>query len=363
MANLTLTHLEYCTYCPKMCRHACPVSEATGRETLIPQAKMAGLNQLRLGNTRWDPPSTEPLWACTGCRHCSLYCANGVEPAAALFAGRAEATRRGATHPALVHYAERFRARDERLAQSAREVLGQERFAEEARVGLWPGCDSIDKGADDVKAQLSLFDRIGAEHVRLVDSQRVCGGYPLLAAGLPDVFRWHATRVADELRRYSKVVMNCSACVYALRSLYPAEGVYLSSEVVHISEYLESFVEHIPVKSTPKTSVYYHDPCYLARYQNVIEAPRKLLSRVADVKEFAWCKTDTECCGGGGLLPKTMPEVASRMARKRLRQVSAQGGGIVATSCATCQYMLQKNAPAGVTVRDLVELVAERTSP
>ena len=25
--------LEYCTYCPKMCRLACPVSNATGRET------------------------------------------------------------------------------------------------------------------------------------------------------------------------------------------------------------------------------------------------------------------------------------------------------------------------------------------
>lgn len=363
MGNLTLTHLEYCTYCPKMCRHACPVSEATGRETFIPQAKMAGLNQIRLGHAAWDAPTTEPLWACTGCRHCTLYCANGVEPAATLFAGRAEATRRGAGHPALAHYAERFRARAERLAETARTLLGHERFAEEARVGLWPGCDSIDKGAKDVKAQLAFLDRMGADHVRLVDSQRVCGGYPLLAAGLPDVFRWHAARVADELRRFRTVVMNCSACVYALKTLYPAEGVYLSSDVLHISEYLEPFVDRIPVRSTPKTSVYYHDPCYLARYQNVIEAPRKLLARVADVKEFAWCKTDTECCGGGGLLPKTMPDVADEMARRRLRQVAARGGGIVTTSCGTCKHMLEKNAPAGVQVRDLVELVDERTAP
>jgi len=45
--NPTLTHLEYCTYCPKMCRHACPVSTATARETWIPQAKMSTLNLAR----------------------------------------------------------------------------------------------------------------------------------------------------------------------------------------------------------------------------------------------------------------------------------------------------------------------------
>jgi len=42
--------LDYCTFCPKMCRHACPVSTASGRETYIPQVKMDRANQLRLGH-------------------------------------------------------------------------------------------------------------------------------------------------------------------------------------------------------------------------------------------------------------------------------------------------------------------------
>src|SRR3972149_6546437 len=62
MANPTLTHLEYCSYCPKMCRHACPVSTASGREALIPQARMAGLAQLLKGNEPWTRETTEPLW-------------------------------------------------------------------------------------------------------------------------------------------------------------------------------------------------------------------------------------------------------------------------------------------------------------
>lgn len=361
MSNPTLTHLEYCTYCPKMCRHACPVSTSTGHEPYIPQAKMSTLNLARKGHLPWTFEATEPIWACTGCRQCTEYCAHGVEPGATLFSGRAEAVRRGAGHPALERYPERFRARDDRLRKTARQVLPKERFAEEAQVALWPGCDAIDKGAGDILNELALLDRLGETHVRLVDADRTCGGYPLLAAGHPDVFRWHAGRVAHELARYRTVVMSCSACVYALRVVYPAEGIRVRSEVKHVSEYLAGFADRIAPSTGAREPVTYHDPCYLTRYLGIEEQPRKVLARVAEVREFEWSRKDTECCGGGGVLPKTMPLVADAMARRRLAEVARSGGGTVVTSCSTCKHMLARNAPAGVTVRDLVEVVASKT--
>lgn len=362
MANPTLTHLEYCTYCPKMCRHACPVSTTTAHETWIPQAKMATLNLARKQHLPFSREALDPIWACTGCGQCTEYCAHGVRPADALFAGRAEAQRRNAGHATLDRYPERFRARDERLRKQFHASMPRDRFAADAQVAIWPGCDAIDKGEADVKAQLALIDRLGEGHVRLADADRMCGGYPLLAAGHPDVFRWHAARVAAELNRYPTVVMTCSACVHTVRTLYPAEGVHVASQIKHVSEYLAPLAERIQ-PTTARTSVYYHDPCYLARYAKVIEAPRKVLGRVVDVQEFAWARADTECCGGGGLLPKTMPTVADDMARRRLREVAQAGGGTVVTSCGTCKHMLARNAPAGVTVRDLVELVEEKSRP
>jgi Fe-S oxidoreductase len=86
-----------------------------------------------------------------------------------------------------------------------------------------------------------------------------------------------------------------------------------------------------------------------------------VLGRVADVKEFAWSHGETECCGGGGVLPKTMPQVADAMARRRLDEVVRAGGGTVVTACGTCKHMLARNAPEGVIVRDLVEYVESRT--
>jgi Fe-S oxidoreductase len=348
--------LDYCTYCPKMCRHACPVGTASAKETYIPQAKMDRLNLLRRGRVPVTSESADPLWACTGCRHCTKYCDHGNEPGLVLFAGRAEAMAKGAGHPALVGYADRFRNRDERLVRLARELFGG-RFADDGQVGFWPGCDAIDKGAADVAAALAVFDRMGAEHVKLVDAAQACAGYPLLAGGFVDLFRWHASKVAKSLRRFRTVVVNCSACLYTLRAQYPGEGISLPTEILSLAEWLAQSVTRLPRPST-RRSVYYHDPCYHARYSGVLEPPRRVLGQLAELRELSWSRTDTECCGGGGLLPKTMPTTADAMAKRRLAEVSSQGGGLVVTSCATCTFMLKRNAPRGVDVADLPAAVA-----
>jgi fumarate reductase (CoM/CoB) subunit B len=352
--------LDYCTFCPKMCRHACPVSTASGRETYIPQVKMDRMNQLRLGHAPWNTETTDPLWACTGCRHCTMYCDHANEPGLVLFAGRAAAVGHGVPHPALTNYSERFRAREDRLAAQLKAMFPDSlASAEDSNevVGLWPGCDAIDKGAGDIAASLAILERVGVA-AKLVDAPQACAGYPLLAAGHRDLFRWHAGRVAASMRNFRKIAINCSACLYAIRAQYPAEGVTLRTEVVSLAELLAPAASSLACSLT-RRSVYYHDPCYHARYNNVVEQPRKALSQLVEVRELAWNKTDTECCGGGGLLPKTMPLVADQMAKRRLAEVQATGGGMVVTSCATCTFMLKRNAPASVEVANLATALAQ----
>jgi Fe-S oxidoreductase len=349
--------LDYCTFCPKMCRHACPVSTTSGRETYIPQVKMDRLNQLRLGHAKWSTETTDPLWACTGCRHCTMYCEHDNEPGLVLFSGRAAAVARGVPHPALAGYSERFRAREQRLTAQLHAMFPG-RLRTEGEIGFWPGCDAIDKGAADIAASLAILERVGVSEVHLVDAPQACAGYPLLAAGHRDLFRWHAGRVAAALRGFRTIAINCSACLYALRAQYPAEGVSLRTEIVSLADLLAPAAANLACPLT-RRSVYYHDPCYHARYNNVVEQPRRALSQLAEVRELHWNKTDTECCGGGGLLPKTMPLVADQMSKRRLAEVQATGGGMVVTSCATCAFMLKRNAPPSVEVANLATAMAQ----
>jgi dimethylglycine catabolism B len=316
---------------------------------------MDRLNRLRLGQVPWTAESTEGLWACTGCRHCTVYCDHDNEPAAVLFAGRAEALRRGITHPALKQYPERFAQRQTRLA-----AIAETAFKSDGKAGdtvFFPGCDALDKGASDVAAAAAIFERLGMKNVPVIAKPHGCGGYPLLAAGHIDRFRAHAKEVASSLRGFKTVVTNCSACRHAMRSMYPAEGIILQPEVISVAELLAKNATKLP-KPTNKRPIYYHDPCYLARSAGVTDEPRAVLRTVAQLREFSWNRNDAECCGGGGLLPKTDAPTADAMAKRRLAEIHNQGGGVVVTACSTCAFMLKRNAPASVEVMDLPTAVA-----
>jgi hypothetical protein len=46
------------------------------------------------------------------------------------------------------------------------------------------------------------------------------------------------------------------------------------------------------------------------------------------------------------------------MSKRRLAEVHATGGGMVVTSCATCTFMLKRNAPPSVEVANLATAIA-----
>ena len=348
--------LDTCTYCPKLCRQACPVSNATPREALIPQQKMETANLLRQGHLPWNRDYTEVLYGCSGCGACTAVCAHGNQPGRILMLARGAAEERRTGHPALDRLDERFRARGERLATELRKRIAPAKRTDEARVAFHPGCDTVESAPDDLDAAMKVFDRV-ADYVRVTDGDEPCGGYPLWAAGRMDAFRYHARRFAESLRKHARVVSSCPACVWLLREVYPHEGIGVRPEITHLLEFLESFSGSLPEVHEGRQPALYHDPCYLGRYGGVYEGPRRLLGRVADVKEFSRNRAESECSGGGGLVPKTMPTTARDMARRRLRELGESGAKRVVTACPTCKKQFSR-AQEGVEVVDLVTLLA-----
>jgi Fe-S oxidoreductase len=47
------------------------------------------------------------------------------------------------------------------------------------------------------------------------------------------------------------------------------------------------------------------------------------------------------------------------MSKRRLAEVQSSGGGMVVTSCASCAFMLRRNAPPSVEVADLATAMAQ----
>ena len=126
-----------------------------------------------------------------------------------------------------------------------------------------------------------------------------------------------------------------------------AEAV--SNLTVDISEFLETFDELPPIKTTGGR-VTYHSACSLQHGQKVTAAPKNLLSSAGfEVTEPAESHL---CCGSAGTYNMMQPDIANRLRDRKAENIDRTAPEIVATGNIGCMMQLQDavNVPVVHTV-------------
>jgi Fe-S oxidoreductase len=150
-----------------------------------------------------------------------------------------------------------------------------------------------------------------------------------------------------------------------LRNEYPEFG--LDKPVYHATELFADLVARgVLALRTPLTGmrVTYHDPCYLARYNRITDAPRKLIEATgAELVEMPRHGTETFCCGAGGgrIWMADGPETEERPSEQRIREAQTLGAlDYFLVSCPKDLVMYSdavKVVGADFAVADLITLV------
>ena len=144
-------------------------------------------------------------------------------------------------------------------------------------------------------------------------------------------------------------------CAFTFKVVYPEFGVHLKTRVRTVVEVLAENLDHAPAKPPLTQTVGYHDACHLGRGLGQYDQPRKLLAAaVFAVQEAASIRGEGGCAGGGGLLPRTMPEVAVEVARRQGLEVAPEPDVGVVTACPTSKRMFER---AGKKSYDLMALL------
>ena len=347
--------VSFCAYCPKLCRFSCPVSEADKKETHTPWGKMTAAFH-HLQDTRpLDASTGEAIYACTGCLRCKSHCRHGNEVGPALFDARAEAVKTGVAPEAVARLRARFALGSPfgvdlaaRAAALSRQAEGREYF---------PGCTAIVKSPETVNAALSASSGLGV-NLAVGPAAGKCCGYPLWAAGLHDEFEAHAKALARSTEDLEELVVGDPGCAYTMVKGYAEAGVTLAPKVVLLVDLLAERLDQAVGRAPLPLEVSYHDACHLGRGLGVYETPRRLLRAAAgEFTEAAERRADAGCSGGGGILPRTMPETAIEIARKQADELgSAKGSGrTVVTACPAARRMFEKS---GAEALDLYTVLA-----
>lgn len=355
--------IEYCAYCPKLCRFACPVAQIECSETVTPTGKATVLKLVREKAIEFDREAAELFYACSACRITRTYCEHDIDVYPSLEKARSEAVKRGLAPRSVSDYQEKWAKRsnpfDEDLASVIRQRAGR-RAGGQAETVLFAGCMILNYFPEQIEECVRVLDAAGADY-RVFADDRLCCGYPLLALGLEKEFEAQAAHVSSVLRGAGLVLSPCPSCTDMLRNRYRDFGVEIPAEVRHITEFLSEGLLKMPIEKRETRAVIYHDPCYLGRYLGVYQPPREILEAVLGTPplEFFESREGGTCCGGGGGLPVTRPETARGISRQKAEAMGEMGAAVLATACPTCRMMLGRAArDLNIEAVDVVTLLS-----
>lgn len=342
--------LEKCVYCPKLCRAACPVSNATPSESLTPWGKMSTAFFLARGDIELTEASASLAWACTGCFGCRERCDHKNPVEATLAEARAATFDRGVLPSAARAVVDRT---DARAAETRRAVasLRARTGKSEARSKLLLGCGYARKAPEEARQAVAVTEALLGTDVDLVEA---CCGYPSRAAGDSAGFERAKRELASEVAGASRFVVLDAGCARTLLVDYGDDSRVTTPELLIdiAAQSLDRFsvIEH-------RGKLRYHDPCQLGRGLGRYDAPRAILQKLigAPVAEFERAREAADCSGGGGILPLTMPETSAGIGAQRIEEHDRLGGGSVVTACAGSLRRFRKS---GADTVDLVSLMA-----
>jgi Fe-S oxidoreductase len=363
-----------CVECGR-CQVNCP-AWGSGKElnpkALILQtqgALLAGQRDRKLGEIY----SEKVLWQCTTCGACENQCPVGIEHVPLIVGTRRGLVSNGdapAYLGGMYNNLERrhniwglgYELRQKFIGSAGLEIFDPARH----EWLVWLGCAGAFE-ADYQKSLRALFDILRARGQTFgVLEKEACNGDPAKRTGNEYMFQELANQNVEALRAGSvkKILTSCPHCLKTLGDDYRRFGY--DAEVVHSSVLVASLMRDVRPSDGSRSSVTFHDPCYLGRYAGHVDEPRELLARFgADIKEPVRNRDNPFCCGAGGglLFADKEEEPGSRISDVRFKQLQDTGASTVVTACPFCSIMLkgaQATAQADTQFVDLMTFVRSK---
>lgn len=327
------------------------------------------------------PETVEPdiLWSCTTCRACEEACPVFIEYVDKIIDQRRNLVlMQGAVSPEAQTALRNIETNSNPwgIGFSTRgdwaKDLGVATLAENKDVEYlyFVGCaGSFDERAKKVsRAFVKLLQKAGVSF-GILGAEEKCTGDSARRIGNEYLFQTLAKENVEIFNKYGvkKVITTCPHCYNTIKNEFPQFGG--NYQVIHHSELLSKLIENGKLKATASMhgkTVTYHDSCYLGRYNEIYDAPRRVLSSIPNlhVEEMGLSRDMGRCCGAGGGRMWMEEKLGTRINHKRLEDIQTQTSAtMIATACPFCLTMLsdavkEKNAP-DMEAYDVAEVLGQ----
>ena len=205
----------------------------------------------------------------------------------------------------------------------------------------------------------------------ILGEEETCNGEAARRLGNEYLFQLQAQANVDLLNGHGvkKILVQCPHCLNTIKNELPDFGGHY--EVVHHAELVARLVAEgrlAPGAAAGLQDVTFHDPCYLARWNGIVDAPRAALGAVKGLRVLEMERSGRQgfCCGAGGGRFWLEEKLGTRVNQERVNEAAArlgEKGGVIATGCPFCLTMMKDGVnetgrEERLRVLDVAEIVA-----
>jgi Fe-S oxidoreductase len=350
--------LRYCTYCPKMCRFACPVAHGEARETVTPWGLMRLLNLVDQGVVASDGAVLEALEHCVSCGRCTTFCVHENPVAEVLAKGRSQLVASGLAVPEAWA-----------VPPGGCGVAAQPwRAMEVDRPAFLPSCAHF-QTPEATRALVRGLDALESHALGVsvpVGPEPYGCGFHEWEVGATQAASASWERFTQAGRGRPACITDCAPSLWALGADGPGKGG--APAVRHLADWLAEHLERLPAGSI-EGRVVLHDACFPTRRLGLGTAIRALVAHLAGgpAVELHEAGAEARCCGASGHWAEVRPDAQARAAATVVADLADARPDLVVTSSAACRLALERAvAKAGlvgsagepVVVVDLLGLLA-----
>ncbi len=345
---------DSCRFC-WMCRHVCPIGNATGLERNTARARSLGVSLVVRGATELKEIA-DNIYECTLCGACTNNCMTGWDPKVFIQEVKTEIVLNGETPEYIVKLLERYQTTGNVYGKEPCKCLN-ELYNTDSETALFVGQDALYKSPESVKNAVAVLKKAGMK-VSLEKNQD-SGAALWFLTGKTQETQNAAKACAETLNKYKTVIVYDPVDLKLMLHEYKEWGIEIKAEIIGFNEYLLSLLENgkiIVKKSVNEYSL--QDSYAYARELDDSETGRKLIEKVGVVKDMLLIGKEANLAGQL-IMTEYMPEVMTQVAKDRWTNAINMDCKTVVTENPAEYVAMKATCPDGYRVISVEEMILE----
>lgn len=349
--------IDACRFC-WMCRHICPIGNATGQERNTSRARALALSMVAR-DVEDLKEVIDNVYECSLCGGCTRECATGWDPVQFTLEVRLQGALEGIMPTYIGTLVDHIEKEGNAFGESQYDADLEQAIKSVSKMTdtlFFLGKNALYKSPKTALAAIDLLKKANVDFTVLSDEPN-SGSDLYFLAGAADETSAQMKKTAEKLNEFKTIIVYDPFDAKVFLREYKEWNCGLKAKVKTFTAFIADLIKEGHLKPKKGSESYsFQDPPALARDLEENDPARIILDACGNVKELMLNGKDT-VLAGHLLMNEYMPDIMSLVAKNRWDQARLEDVKVVVTACPSEYVLLKQNKPKDIEIMSIEEVV------